>query len=305
MSSGCRSNSPPRRRRLSRSTRKDGPCSTACSSRPTMAGRGSEPDLQAGPQVGVGRRAGHRRVPRLGRRPGGWLHPLFQRRSGDGDGATLLRRSPGPDGPCRPRRIARRGAEVGAVSRRGSVSPPVRAAGPRLGDRSATGAPRTEWPARSGRPVVMSALHAFASRALRRIDPEDAHGLAIMALKAGLGPRPRPLHGAALEVEVGGLRLMNPVGLAAGFDKNAQVPNAMLAAGFGFVECGTVTPVAQVGNPRPRLFRLTEDRAVINRLGFNNEGIEAFAARLASRRPGGIVGANIGANKDAADRVAD
>ncbi len=126
-----------------------------------------------------------------------------------------------------------------------------------------------------------------------------------MALKAGLGPRPRPLHGAALEVEVGGLRLMNPVGLAAGFDKNAQVPNAMLAAGFGFVECGTVTPVAQAGNPRPRLFRLTEDRAVINRLGFNNEGIEAFAARLASRRPGGIVGANIGANKDAADRVAD
>jgi dihydroorotate dehydrogenase len=96
----------------------------------------------------------------------------------------------------------------------------------------------------------------------------------------------------------------NCVGLAAGFDKNAQVADAMLAAGFGFVECGTVTPKPQAGNPRPRLFRLTEDQAVINRMGFNNQGLEAFAARLQAGRPG-VVGANIGANKDSEDRIGD
>jgi dihydroorotate dehydrogenase len=95
------------------------------------------------------------------------------------------------------------------------------------------------------------------------------------------------------------------VGLAAGFDKDAEVPDAMLAAGFGFVECGTVTPLPQAGNPRPRLFRLREDRAVINRMGFNNLGLDAFAGRLAGRPRRGIVGANLGANKDAVDRVAD
>jgi dihydroorotate dehydrogenase len=104
---------------------------------------------------------------------------------------------------------------------------------------------------------------------------------------------------------LGGLRLPNPIGLAAGFDKNAEVPEAMLAAGFGFVECGTATPLPQAGNPLPRLFRLEEDRAVINRLGFNNEGVEAMAVRLATRRPAGVVGANVGANKDSGDRVGD
>ena len=94
------------------------------------------------------------------------------------------------------------------------------------------------------------------------------------------------------------------MGLAAGFDKNAEVPKAMLAAGFGFVECGTVTPRPQVGNPRPRLFRLTEDQAVINRMGFNNRGLEHFAANI-PRRGAGVVGANIGANKDADDRIGD
>jgi dihydroorotate dehydrogenase len=98
--------------------------------------------------------------------------------------------------------------------------------------------------------------------------------------------------------------LPNPVGLAAGFDKNGEVARAMLAAGFGFVECGTVTPLPQAGNPRPRLFRLSEDRAVINRMGFNNHGLERFAANL-PRRGAGVVGANIGANKDAADRIGD
>ncbi len=151
----------------------------------------------------------------------------------------------------------------------------------------------------------MSGLHGLATRALRLADPEDAHGLAIAGLKAGLGPRLRAAD-PVLATTVAGLTLPNAVGLAPGFDKNAQVADAMLAAGFGFVECGTVTPLPQAGNPRPRLFRLSEDRAVINRMGFNNQGLDAFARRLSARRRSrGVVGANIGANKDAADRIAD
>jgi dihydroorotate dehydrogenase len=149
----------------------------------------------------------------------------------------------------------------------------------------------------------MTLLHALATRALRGLDPEDAHGLAIRGLEAGLGPR-AGRDDPILATEVAGLSLPNPVGLAPGFDKNAQVFGPMLRAGFGFVECGTVTPRPQAGNPRPRLFRLAEDRAVINRMGFNNEGLEAFAARLARRGPG-VVGANIGANKDSEDRIGD
>ncbi len=149
----------------------------------------------------------------------------------------------------------------------------------------------------------MSDLYGLATRALRGLDPEDAHTAAIRALQLGLGPRSGP-DDPILACTVAGLRLPNPVGLAAGFDKNAQVFGNMLRAGFGFAECGTVTPLAQPGNPRPRLFRLSEDRAVINRMGFNNQGLERFAARLA-RRGAGVVGANIGANKDAADRVGD
>ena len=148
--------------------------------------------------------------------------------------------------------------------------------------------------------------HDLAARALHVLDPEEAHGWAIRGLKWGLGPRDSGPDDPILAVKLAGLDLPNCVGLAAGFDKNAEVPDAMLAAGFGFVECGTVTPLPQQGNPRPRLFRLTEDRAVINRMGFNNEGLEAFAARLAARRArSGVVGANIGANKDSDDRVGD
>jgi dihydroorotate dehydrogenase len=149
----------------------------------------------------------------------------------------------------------------------------------------------------------MTLLHAVATRALRALDPEDAHGLAIRALQAGLGPRARR-DDPILATELAGLKLPNPIGLAPGFDKNAQVFGPMLRAGFGFVECGTVTPKPQAGNPRPRLFRLTDDQAVINRMGFNNEGLEAFAARLGRRGPG-VVGANIGANKDSEDRIGD
>jgi dihydroorotate dehydrogenase len=146
-------------------------------------------------------------------------------------------------------------------------------------------------------------LHGLATLAMRGLDPEYAHGLALKGLKLGLGPQAPP-DPPILATDLAGLRLPNPVGLAPGFDKDAEVYAPMLRAGFGFVECGTVTPLPQAGNPRPRLFRLWQDRAVINRMGFNNQGLEAFAARLAHRRDG-VVGANLGANKDSADRLAD
>ena len=150
----------------------------------------------------------------------------------------------------------------------------------------------------------MSVLHDAAARALAGLDPETAHGLTVAMLRAGLGPRHGP-DDPALAVDLAGLRLANCIGLAAGFDKNAQVPDAMLAAGFGFVECGTVTPRPQSGNPKPRLFRLAEDHAIINRLGFNNQGLDAAASRLGRRARRGVVGANVGANRDSEDRVAD
>ena len=146
--------------------------------------------------------------------------------------------------------------------------------------------------------------HDIAARAMHILDPEDAHAATVQALKLGLGPVALG-RDPILATTLAGLSLPSPIGLAAGFDKNAEVPDAMLRAGFGFVECGTVTPLAQPGNPRPRLFRLTSDRAVINRMGFNNQGLEPFAARLARRARRGVVGANIGANKEAADRIGD
>jgi dihydroorotate dehydrogenase len=152
---------------------------------------------------------------------------------------------------------------------------------------------------------VVSGAHDILTRALHVLGPEEAHRLALMGLKAGLGPQDASPPAPILATTLAGLALAHPVGLAAGFDKNAEVPDAMLTAGFGFVECGTTTPMPQSGNPRPRLFRLTADRAVINRLGFNNRGQEAFAVALSARRRAGVVGANIGANKDSADRVAD
>ena len=151
----------------------------------------------------------------------------------------------------------------------------------------------------------MSGIHRLATATLRRIDPERAHVLALLALKAGLGPRRDRAPDPILATTLSGLALPNPVGLAAGFDKNAEVFAPVLRAGFGFVECGTVTPLAQTGNPRPRIFRLTEDAAVINRLGFNNAGLEPFAERLERRAGAGVVGANIGPNRDSPDRIAD
>ena len=150
-------------------------------------------------------------------------------------------------------------------------------------------------------------LYDLGARALRALDPETAHALSLRALNAGLGPGPAPADDPILAVSIAGLQLPNCVGLAAGYDKDAEVYAPMLRFGFGFVECGSVTPKPQAGSPRPRLFRLTPDRAVINRMGFNNDGLEAFAYCLSRRvaGQGGVVGANVGANKDSPDRIGD
>ncbi|OZB19763.1 MAG: dihydroorotate dehydrogenase (quinone) [Rhodobacterales bacterium 34-62-10] len=151
----------------------------------------------------------------------------------------------------------------------------------------------------------MSLLERIGLAALRRVDPERAHGLAIRALTSGLVPLPGPVTSARLRTTVAGLELPNPVGLAAGFDKNGDALGPLARAGFGFIEAGATTPRAQPGNPRPRLFRLTEDRAAINRFGFNNEGMEAMEKRLAQRPKDAVIGLNLGANKDSADRAED
>jgi len=136
-------------------------------------------------------------------------------------------------------------------------------------------------------------------------DPETAHGMSIAGLKSGLVPACRIPTDPRLAQTVAGLPFANPLGMAAGYDKNAEVPEALLRLGFGFTEIGTVTPKPQSGNPRPRIFRLVKDNAVINRLGFNNEGHEAAFQRLAPIRGDGIIGVNIGANKDSEDRIGD
>ncbi len=151
----------------------------------------------------------------------------------------------------------------------------------------------------------MSGAERMGLALLRRLDPERAHGLAMRALRSGLVPLPGRVTSPRLACEVAGLRLDNPVGLAAGFDKNAEALAPLARAGFGMIEVGAVTPRAQAGNPRPRLFRLPEDRAVINRFGFNNLGMEAAAARLAQRPERAVVGLNLGANKDSDDRAED
>lgn len=151
----------------------------------------------------------------------------------------------------------------------------------------------------------MTFLERIGLAALHRIDPETGHGLSIMALKCGLTPRGPAPTSARLRTTIAGLDLPNPVGLAAGFDKNATAIAPLLQCGFGFIEVGAATPLPQPGNPRPRLFRLKSDRASINRFGFNNDGAEAIAARLANRPKQGIVGLNLGTNKTSADRAAD
>ncbi|MDF1716347.1 MAG: quinone-dependent dihydroorotate dehydrogenase [Antarcticimicrobium sp.] len=151
----------------------------------------------------------------------------------------------------------------------------------------------------------MSLLEQAGLALLHRVDPEVAHGLSIRALKMGLVPGSGAITSPRLRCRIAGLDLPNPVGLAAGYDKNAEVLAPLSRAGFGFVEVGAATPRPQPGNPKPRLFRLTGDRAAINRFGFNNEGMEAIAARLAERPKEAVIGLNLGANKDSEDRAGD
>jgi dihydroorotate dehydrogenase len=152
---------------------------------------------------------------------------------------------------------------------------------------------------------VSALIEGLGLSLLHRIDPEAAHGLAIRALRAGLAPAPGPITSARLGVDLAGMHLPNPVGLAAGFDKNATAIEPLSAAGFGFIEVGAATPLPQPGNPKPRLFRLTEDRAAINRFGFNNDGMEAICARIKAAKRTIPVGLNLGANKTSSDRAAD
>jgi dihydroorotate dehydrogenase len=152
----------------------------------------------------------------------------------------------------------------------------------------------------------MRPLDRLAMPLLRGLfDPETAHGLALSALNAGLGPRSGPPTSPRLATRLAGLDLPNPVGLAAGFDKNATALAPLARTGFGFLEVGAATPLPQPGNPKPRLFRLDADQAAINRFGFNNDGAEAIAARLATRPKGAVIGLNLGANKTSTDRAAD
>ena len=151
----------------------------------------------------------------------------------------------------------------------------------------------------------MSALEKIGLAALHQIDPETAHTLALRALRAGLAPLPGPVTSDRLQTILAGLILANPVGLAAGFDKNAEALRPLSRAGFGFIEVGAATPRPQPGNPKPRLFRLSQDRAAINRFGFNNDGMDLIAARLARRPHSAVIGLNLGANKDSEDKSAD
>ena len=147
-------------------------------------------------------------------------------------------------------------------------------------------------------------LHDAAAAALRRLPPETAHNAALWGLRHGFGPRATASPDPILATRVFGRDFPNPLGLAAGFDKNARAANRLFGLGFGFVEVGGVTPRPQPGNPRPRLFRLPEDHAIINRMGFNNDGAAAIAARLAAPPPG-ILGVNLAANADSPDPTAD
>ncbi|WP_435659785.1 quinone-dependent dihydroorotate dehydrogenase [Leisingera caerulea] len=151
----------------------------------------------------------------------------------------------------------------------------------------------------------MKLTEKLALAAMHRIDPEAAHGLSIKALTMGLAPTPGPVTSARLRTTLAGIDLPNPVGLAAGYDKNAEALVPLAKSGFGFIEVGAATPRPQPGNPKPRLFRLTVDKAAINRFGFNNEGMEAIGMRLSQRPRDAVIGLNLGANKDSADRAAD
>ena len=151
----------------------------------------------------------------------------------------------------------------------------------------------------------MKLIEKLGLSALHRFDPERAHGLALLALRSGAAPLAGLVTSPRLRTSVAGLNMANPLGIAAGFDKNAEVLSPLSRSGFGFVEVGAATPRPQPGNAKPRLFRLSEDRAAINRFGFNNEGMEAIGTRLSQRPRDMVLGLNLGANKDSEDRASD
>lgn len=151
----------------------------------------------------------------------------------------------------------------------------------------------------------MKLIEKIGLAALHRVDPERAHGLALLALRSGAAPLAGLVTSPRLRTSVAGLNMANPVGIAAGFDKNAEALSPLSRSGFGFIEVGAATPRPQPGNPKPRLFRLSEDRAAINRFGFNNEGMEAIGTRLSQRPRDMVLGLNLGANKDSEDRASD
>src|SRR3984893_10472368 len=263
-------------------------------------------DLQNMSRFGLARGRATGCVPRQRRRHPRRLHPFFSSLSAGGDGKKAFF---GPDrtvpdrGRCR---CAGGCAAVGAFAPRRTVSASLQRPRSRRRHRRARHPRALRRISRpSGARAVIRAFDAFSLPLLRWFDPEDAHRLAIQGLRLLPPIRARP-DDAKLAVRAFGLNFPNPIGMAAGVDKSAEVPDALLRLGFGFVEVGTVTPKPQSGNPRPRLFRLDRDEAVINRMGFNNDGGEAVLRRLASRASqGGIVGVNVGANKDSPDRVAD
>src|SRR6202167_4088793 len=195
---------------------------------------------------------------------------------------------------------------MGNVARRRTLSASLRRVAAQSCALDASARRRGKWRQISpGAFVVIGALEHLARPLLAALDPEGAHRLTIALLK--FAPLPRAGEDdPRLAVSAFGLNFPHPVGMAAGFDKHAEVPDALLRLGFGFVEVGTITPQPQTGNARPRVFRLDADEAVINRLGFNSEGADRTLRRLARRaRKGGIVGVNIGANKDSSDRIGD
>src|SRR6476620_5007359 len=248
-------------------------------------------------RAGVCRRAG---------RPARWLHPFLDGRAGGRNRGQALRRRRRSYADRRRCRRARSGAEMGSLSRRGTVSASLWRTAAHRGAVGAAAAARSRRPARlSGSDAMIGLLTSLARPFMGLLAPESAHRLAIKGLQ--LAPLPPPAAAdARLAVRAFGLNFPNPVGMAPGFDKHAEVPDALLRVGFGFVEIGTVTPLPQPGNPRPRLFRLPPDEGVINRLGFNSQGAAAALSRLAARADaGGIVGVNVGANKDSSDRTAD
>src|SRR5271157_3523166 len=214
----------------------------------------------------------------------------------------MVRRARRPHAGRGRRNRARRRSRLGAVARRRILSAPLCSAAAerrRLVAPAAAGSGRR---ARFRKPRDVR-LAELAEPLVKLLPPESAHRLAVNGMKIA-PPAPAKPRDPRLVVAALGLKFPSPLGLAAGFDKNAEVPGAMLRLGFGFVEVGTLTPRPQAGNARPRIFRLREDGAIINRFGFNNDGFEKALARLA-RRPEGIIGVNVGANKDARDRIAD